>query len=56
MRRHLGFSVDEWERLPWWQQRMYVEELDTELTGDGDDQAVEQSGDDALLAAGFKIT
>lgn len=56
VRRHLGFSVDEWDALPWWQQRLYIEELDAELSGGEDQGAVEQSSDDALLAAGFKIT
>lgn len=32
MRKHLGYSVAEWESLPWWQQRMYLSELDTDLT------------------------
>lgn len=54
VRRHLGFSVDEWDRLPWWQQRLYVEELDAELAGG--DQGAEQSSDESLLAHGFKIT
>jgi hypothetical protein len=30
----LGFSVEEWDALPWWQSRMYVECLSEELTGD----------------------
>ncbi|WP_190824684.1 hypothetical protein [Saccharopolyspora pogona] len=53
VRRYLGFSVDEWDRLPWWQQRLYVEELDAELSGP--DQGDGQSSDEALLAAGFRI-
>jgi hypothetical protein len=28
VRRWLGFSVDEWCALPWWQQRLYIGELD----------------------------
>lgn len=26
-RRKLGMSVEEWRRLPWWQQRLYQEGL-----------------------------
>lgn len=25
IRRHLGFTIDEWQALPWWQQRLYME-------------------------------
>lgn len=34
VRRHLGFTIDEWESLPWWQQRVYVESLAEEFGGD----------------------
>lgn len=27
VRRYLHFTVDEWERLPWWQREMYMDEL-----------------------------
>lgn len=37
-RRYLKFRWDEWDALPWWQQRAYVEGLHRELSdGDGDD-------------------
>jgi len=50
-------TVDEWERLPWWQPQMYMEELgrylriqageerpeDTPISGD-----ISDSGDDDL--------
>lgn len=26
MRRDLGFSVAEWDALPWWQQKLYIDE------------------------------
>lgn len=30
IRRHLGFSVEEWQSLPWWQQWTYLEGLEAE--------------------------
>lgn len=35
-RRRLGLSVREWDALPWWQSRLYLEGLSEEFTG-GDD-------------------
>lgn len=29
-RRRLGFSIDEWLSLPWWQRRLYLEEANAE--------------------------
>lgn len=34
MRKHLGFSVAEWDALPWWQSRMYAELLDEYLAAE----------------------
>jgi hypothetical protein len=36
VRRHLHFGWAEWDALPWWQQRAYLEELVREMS-DGDD-------------------
>ncbi|MGW1676036.1 hypothetical protein [Saccharopolyspora sp. NPDC002376] len=55
MRRHLHFSIDEWDRLPWWQQQVYIEELDAELSGGNEPQQSGMSSDDSLLAHGFQI-
>lgn len=52
VRKHLGFCVAEWDSLPWWQQRMYAEELTAELGGGPDEMA---SNDD-LSALGFNVT
>lgn len=32
VRRRLGFSVDEWQALPWWQQNLYLDGLIKELS------------------------
>lgn len=29
-RKVLGFSIDEWLALPWWQRRVYVEQMQEE--------------------------
>lgn len=51
VRKHLGFTATEWDALPWWQQRMYVEELAADLFG-----PTEGLDSDAQLAAlGFRI-
>lgn len=34
-RRHLGFSVAEWQALPWWQSRLYAEGLAEEFADPG---------------------
>lgn len=31
-RRYLNYSIEEWEALPWWEQRVYIEGLEWELT------------------------
>lgn len=36
-RRHLGFTIDEWLALPWWQRRVYLEQANEEA------QALEQA-------------
>jgi hypothetical protein len=33
VRLHLGFSIDEWRALPWWQTQLYRERLHEFLTG-----------------------
>lgn len=30
VRRRLRIGIDEWERLPWWQRRVYIEGLQDE--------------------------
>jgi hypothetical protein len=31
-RRHLGFTIDQWQNeLPWWQQQVYAEGLEEEF-------------------------
>ena len=30
VRRRLRFTVDEWQALPWWQKRLYIEGLEWE--------------------------
>lgn len=53
MRKHLGFSVTEWDSLPWWQQRMYAEELTTDLVGG---EADTLASNDDLADLGFNVT
>jgi hypothetical protein len=36
VRRYLHFSIDEWDRLPWWQTKLYIERLSEELRGHPD--------------------
>ena len=45
---HFGKTVDEWERLPWWQPQMYMEELAKHLRREAGEEApgdVPVSGD-----------
>jgi hypothetical protein len=52
-RRRLGFSIDEWVSLPWWQRRVYIEGMNNEAeeqstdTGEGGSPGL--SGADAIL-------
>lgn len=67
VRRHLGFSVDEWRALPWWQAELYLRGLIQEhqpadsgyqpLTDDGDDYRPTEREDDltSLSNRGFNI-
>jgi hypothetical protein len=32
-RRHLGYTIDDWEELNWWQQQVYLEGLGEEFFG-----------------------
>ena len=54
VRKHLGFSIDEWDRLPWWQQKVYVEELQADLFGD-EQPPDEMASNDDLSALGFNV-
>lgn len=47
-RRHLGFTIDQWEDLPWWEQQVYAEGLEIEF---GDDSYVDAEYGDDLGAA-----
>lgn len=35
---------EEWESLPWWQQRMYLEGMEHELSHDSEDEIVDSPG------------
>jgi hypothetical protein len=64
VRKELGFSIDEWDAMPWWQQRVYIEQLELyaaiqrgehipdDLLPDDDSRAVT---DDSLTALGFSV-
>lgn len=54
VRKHLGFSIAEWDRLPWWHQQVYIEELTSDLVGDH--VTDEQASDDELADLGFNVT
>lgn len=61
MRRFLHVGVEEANRMPWWQWRMYVEGLDHEFFGTEDGAGMagggEVGGDAASLAGlGFTVT
>lgn len=60
MRKHLYFSVDEWVRLPWWQQRMYTDQLNEQIAldnGEEPDPEPDQiaAEPDALAGLGFNV-
>ncbi len=62
-RRYLGFTADEWDGLPWWQQRLYLEGVDAEFAAaaPNEQQPVPahtnpMDSDDKLRAMGFTIT
>lgn len=61
---HLGFDVEEWDKLPWWQQEMYGGRLqewmrlqDPEGRGrpDEDPEDSTVANDLKLAQSGFKI-
>ena len=37
-RRKLGFTIDEWQALPWWQEDVYVEGFGWEFGPEPDDE------------------
>lgn len=39
VRRHLGYTIDEWTALPWWQRRLYLEQMQEEA-----DEAADRAG------------
>lgn len=46
-RRHLGYSPEEWDHLPWWQARLYLEGMRMEFDPDHAEPA--QATDDLGL-------
>lgn len=70
VRRHLGYTIDEWLRLPWWQRRLYIEQMGEEAAeadqaqggraaaGGGSDpvEALLSGTLDDVARAGFKTT
>lgn len=55
VRQELGFGVDEWRALPWWQQRNYITGLVRrgKLSGGEDDDG--EPDLDAAAAAGAHV-
>ena len=55
VRRHLGYSIDEWEALPWHQQRVHMEGLEWEFyeSPDGTEAVDYDDSLDALAQRGF---
>lgn len=54
-RKHLGFTIDEWLALPWWQRQVYAEGLtreaeEIEKAHGGEGGQAEGSLADTLLA------
>lgn len=37
VKTHLGYEPEEWEELPWWKQRMWVEKLNEKFATPEDD-------------------
>jgi hypothetical protein len=54
-RRHLHYSVDEWEGLPWWQQQLYEDGLFEEFYGIRAEVDEYDPGLDKVEDLGFKI-
>ena len=50
-RRRLQFLPEEWDRLPWWQARMYLEGVQWEFSDEPEDDRFEGMDDDQKLAA-----
>lgn len=54
-RRYLGFTIEEWRALPWWQRRVYVEGLNNEAKERAGGEAEPNDGGswaDAVLGDG----
>lgn len=44
-RRYLGFTVAEWNALPWYESRLYIEQMNEELTeGSGSPDQLNEGG------------
>lgn len=57
VRRHLGYGPEEWDGLPWWQQRLMLDGLNEEFAPAEDARPEPVDLDDAGLAAhGIKVT
>lgn len=50
-RKILRFSIDEWLALPWWQRRVYVEQMQEEA----DERAAESSGNSGKAMSPFEM-
>lgn len=62
IRKHLNFSVAEWTKLPWWQQKLYADELSTFLAAEAGEEPPGHSGasraaesDIDMAAMGFHV-
>lgn len=49
-RRRLLFTIDEWQALPWWQRRVYIEGLGAEADATIDARPQHRSGRSGLDA------
>lgn len=54
-RRHLGYSIDEWEELPWWQQRVYMAGLREEFYNPEHDVETDDDDDWSTLPEGADV-
>jgi hypothetical protein len=44
VRKHLYYSADEWQALPWWQQKMYIDQLAMDLAAERGEEPPEPTG------------
>lgn len=60
IRKHLFFSINEWVALPWWQQRLYIDQLNEQIALDNGEEPPPDPDQvaatpDALAGLGFNI-